>query len=594
MKSPRSCGSIAMPAPRKREPYPGFDWSWVPTPETPALLFDIETDGLLDETSTIHCLCAKDFLTGESFSFGPGEIEDGLTLLSAAPLLVAHNGLCFDAPAIRKLYPRVTFPPLFDTLTASRLIWPNLKDLDFTALRKKSCRFPPKLTGSHSLDAWGQRLGVMKGDYGKTTENAWDRWSEAMQRYCEQDVAVLEALYRHILNQRYSPEALALEHEFQTVIFHQERAGVWFDERAAQSLYAELAAKRNDAATALQEVFPPKRIEEIFIPKANNRARGYVKGVPFTKVRYEPFNPASRQQIAGRLMEKHGWKPSEFTDTGQPKVDEDVLASLPFPECKPLVDYLELLKIIGMLAEGKNGWLKLVGPDGRIHGKVITNGAVTGRCTHNSPNLAQIPARGQYGKHCRALFAAPPGQVMVGADASGLELRMLAHYLAAYDGGAYAKVLLEGDIHTANQHAAGLETRDNAKTFIYAFLYGAGDEKLGSIVAPLASSAVQTKRGRALKARFFRSLPAIKRLIDDVQGVLTGPNKRPYLIGIDGRHLPIRSFHSALNTLLQSAGAVLMKLATVIFHKEAQRRGFKLGEDYVQVLHVHKLLHCGR
>lgn len=581
-----------MPAPRKREPYPGFDWSWVPTPETPALLFDIETDGLLDETSTIHCICAKDFLTGESFSFGPGEIEDGLKLLSAAPLLVAHNGLCFDAPALRKLHPDLLLPRLFDTLTASRLIWTNLKDLDFTQLRKKSCRFPPKLAGSHSLDAWGQRLGVMKGDYGKMTENAWNQWSEDMQRYCEQDVEVLEALYRHILDQRYSPEALALEHEFQAVIFHQERTGVWFDERAAQSLYAELAAKRNDAVTALQEVFPQKRIEEIFIPKANNRTRGYVKGVPFTKVRYETFNPASRQQIADRLMEKHGWKPSEFTDTGQPKVDEDVLASLPFPECKPLVGYLELLKIIGMLAEGKNGWLKLVGPDGRIHGRVITNGAVTGRCTHNSPNLAQIPARGQYGKQCRALFAAPPPLVQVGADASGLELRMLAHYLAAYDGGAYAKVLLEGDIHTANQHAAGLETRDNAKTFIYAFLYGAGDEKLGSIVVPLASSAVQTKRGRALKARFFRSLPAIKRLIDDVQGVLTGPGKRPYLIGIDGRHLHIRSSHSALNTLLQSAGAVLMKLATVIFHKEAQRRGLKLGEDYVQVIHCHDEVQC--
>ena len=576
-----------MPAPRKREPYPGFDWSWVPTPETPALLFDIETDGLLDETSTIHCICAKDFLTGESFSFGPGEIEDGLGLLCQSRLLVAHNGLCFDIPAIQKLHPSLLLPRLFDTLTASRLIWTNLKDLDFTRLRKKSCRFPPKLAGSHSLDAWGQRLGVMKGDYGKTTENAWNQWSEDMQRYCEQDVEVLEALYRHILDQRYSPEALALEHEFQAVIFHQERTGVWFDERAAQSLYAELAMRRNDAVTTLQEVFPPKRIEEVFIPKANNRTRGYVKGVPFTKVRYETFNPASRQQIADRLMEKHGWKPSEFTDTGQPKVDEDVLASLPFPECKPLVDYLELLKIIGMLAEGKNGWLKLVGPDGRIHGRVITNGAVTGRCTHNSPNLAQIPARGQYGKHCRALFAAPPPLVQVGADASGLELRMLAHYLAAYDGGAYAKVLLEGDIHTANQHAAGLETRDNAKTFIYAFLYGAGDEKLGSIVAPLASSAVQTKRGRALKDRFFRSLPAIKRLIDDVQGVLTGPGKRPYLIGIDGRHLHIRSSHSALNTLLQSAGAVLMKLATVIFHMEAQRRGLRLGGDYAQVLHVH-------
>lgn len=581
-----------MPAPRKREPYPGFDWSWVPTPETPALLFDIETDGLLDETSTIHCICAKDFLTGESFSFGPGGIEDGLKLLSAAPLLVAHNGLCFDIPAIQKLHPSLLLPWLFDTLTASRLIWTNLKDLDFTQLRKKSCRFPPKLAGSHSLDAWGQRLGVMKGDYGKTTENAWNQWSEDMQRYCEQDVEVLEALYRRILDQRYSPEALALEHEFQTVIFHQERTGVYFDERAAQSLYAELAAKRNDAVTALQEIFPPKRIEEVFIPKANNRTRGYVKGVPFTKVRYETFNPASRQQIADRLMEKHGWKPSEFTDTGQPKVDEDVLASLPFPECKPLVDYLELLKIIGMLAEGKNGWLKLVGPDGRIHGRVITNGAVTGRCTHNSPNLAQIPAHGKYGPECRALFAAPPGQVMVGADASGLELRMLAHYLAAYDGGAYGRTILEGDIHTANQQAAGLETRDQAKRFVYCLIYGGGDAKLGEVVSPLSPVPAQVRKGKAIRAKFMRAVPAFRRLTDAVQSTVSGPNKRPYLIGIDGRHLHIRSSHSALNTLLQSAGAVLMKLATVIFHMEARRRGFKLGEDYVQVLHVHDECQC--
>ena len=569
----------------QRELYDGLDTGWIPTPDTPALLFDIETDGLLDSCSKVHCICAKEYPGGRTYSFGPGHIEEGLELLASAPLLVAHNGLCFDIPAIQKLHPSLLLPRLFDTLTASRLIWTNLKDLDFTQLRKKSCRFPPKLAGSHSLDAWGQRLGVMKGDYGKTTENAWNQWSEDMQRYCEQDVEVLEALYRHILDQRYSPEALALEHEFQAVIFHQERTGVWFDERAAQSLYAELAAKRNDAVTALQEVFPPKRIEEIFIPKANNRTRGYVKGVPFTKVRYEPFNPASRQQIADRLIEKHGWKPSEFTDTGQPKVDEDVLASLPFPECKPLVDYLELLKIIGMLAEGKNGWLKLVGPDGRIHGRVITNGAVTGRCTHNSPNLAQIPARGQYGKQCRALFAAPPPLVQVGADASGLELRMLGHYMARYDGGAYVRELLDGDIHTANQKAAGLATRDNAKTFIYAFLYGAGDTKLGSIVEPYASPARQAQIGKRLKAKFFKAIPAIKCLIDDVQAAVSA---RPWLYGIDKRRLHVRSKHAALNTLLQSAGAVLVKLATVICNKEAKARfGWVQGRDYTQILHVH-------
>lgn len=264
-----------------------------------------------------------------------------------------------------------------------------------------------------------------------------------------------------------------------------------------------------------------------------------------------------------------------------------MFASLPFPECKPLAGYLELSKIIGMLAEGKNGWLKLVNPNGRIRGRIITNRAVTRCCIHNSPNLVQIPARGQYGEQRRALFTVPLPPVQVGVNASGLELRMPAHYFAAYDGGIYAKVLLEDNIRTVSRHATGLETRGGAKTFIYTSLHGAGNGKLGSIVAPLASSAVQTKRGRVFKGRFFRSLPAMKRLIDDMQSVLTGLSKRPYLIGIGGRHLHIRSSHSALNTLLQFVGAVLMELVMVIFHMEAQRRGSRLGEDYARVLRVH-------
>ena len=569
-----------------RSPYPGFTCHWTPTPDTPALLFDIETNGLLDATTTIHCICAKDFLTGEVFSFGPQDIDKGLDLLASAPLLVAHNGLTFDIPALHKLHPSLTMPRLFDTLTASRLIWTNMKELDFIQLRKKACRFPPSLCGKHSLEAWGHRLGCHKGSYGKQ-ENAWAAWSEEMQHYCEQDVEVLEQLYRHILSQQYSPESLALEHEFQSVIFQQEQHGVPFDEREAAQLYASLAAKRDSVVASLTETFPPQRTEEVFVPKKNNKVKGFVAGEPFIKVHYETFNPNSRQQIAARLKERHGWQPSEFTEGGQAKVDEDVLSSLPWPECKTLVEYLELSKIIGMLSEGKNGWLRLVTKEGRIHGRVITNGAVTGRCTHNSPNLAQIPARGEYGHQCRQLFHAPKPWVLVGADASGLELRMLGHFMARYDGGKFVKVLLEGDIHTANQQAAGLESRDNAKTFIYAFMYGAGDMKLGSIVAPLASAATQTKRGQQLRARFLRSLPALKRLIDDVKGILSGPGKRSYLYGIDRRKLHVRSSHSALNTLLQSAGAVLVKMATVIFHKEAAARGWQWGRDYVQVLHVH-------
>lgn len=570
-----------------RDLYPRVSHNWIPTPETPALLFDIETDGLLDSLTAIHCICAKDFLTGEVFSFGPQEIDKGLELLASAPLLVAHNGLCFDAPAIKKLHPSIVLPPIFDTLTASRLIWTDLQETDFALLRRKNNPLPSVCLGKHSLEAWGHRLDCRKGAFGKGVGNVWEKWTEEMQRYCEQDVEVLEKLYRHILAQQYSPEALALEHEFQKIIFQQEQSGVPFNEQEATALYAELATKRDSTAASLAELFPPKRIEEVFVPKVNNKAYGYVQGVPFTKVRYEPFNPNSRTQITERLKERHGWEPSEFTATGRPKADEDVLSSLPWPECKTLVDYLELSKIIGMLSEGEKGWLRLVKPDGRIHGRVVTNGAVTGRCAHNTPNLAQIPKQGELGRKCRKLFYAPEPWVLVGADVSGLELRMLGHYMARYDGGKYIKILLEGDIHTANQQAAGLETRDNAKTFIYAFMYGAGHMKLGSIVAPLASAGAKTKRGQALRARFLRSLPALKRLIDDVQSILSGPAKRSWLYGLDRRKLHVRSSHSALNTLLQSAGAVLVKTATVIFHKEAEMRGWRWGRDFVQVLHCH-------
>src|SRR5690606_31621074 len=184
----------------------------------------------------------------------------------------------------------------------------------------------------------------------------------------------------------------------------------------------------------------------------------------------------SRTHIYKRLKDKYNWKPKEFTEKGTPKVSEEVLESLPYPEAELLNEYLMIQKRISQLAEGHSAWLKMVRPDGRIYGSVITNGAVTGRMTHNSPNLAQVPAVNvPYGKECRSLFTVPDDRVLVGADASGLELRCLAHYMARFDKGAYARELLEGDIHTANQKAAGLPTRDNAKTFIYAFLYGAGD-----------------------------------------------------------------------------------------------------------------------
>lgn len=559
--------------------------------ESRCLLFDIETDGLLDAASRVHCICARDADTGRLWSFGPNGINDGLDLLASAALLVAHNGLCFDIPVLRKLYPERVFPPVFDTLTASRLIWTNLKDLDCARLRSRNrVLFPLRLVGSHSLKAWGYRLGEFKDDYGETAEDAWACWTPELQAYCEQDVEVLHKLYRHILKQDYSQQALELEHAFQTVIFRQEQDGVLFDTARAERLYVALAGRRAELVAMLQEAFPPIRIEEEFIPARDNKTKGYVKGVPFIKVRYEEFNPTSRQQIGERLIAKYGWKPVVFTETGQPQVDEEVLTGVNYPEASLLLEHLELSKIMGMLADGNNAWLKLVEEKtSRIHGRVITNGAVTGRCTHSRPNLAQIPVKGEYGKECRSLFVAPPGQVQVGTDASGLELRMLAHYMARYDGGAYVETLLQGDIHTANQKAAGLETRDDAKRFIYAFLYGAGDVKLGSIVAPGKSESTQAKHGKQLKQRFFRSLPAVKALITDVTNKA---KQRGWLLGLDKRLLHVRSTHSALNLLLQSAGAVLVKKATCIFHREMEKQGLVCGKEYTQILHIHDEWQC--
>jgi DNA polymerase I-like protein with 3'-5' exonuclease and polymerase domains len=261
----------------------------------------------------------------------------------------------------------------------------------------------------------------------------------------------------------------------------------------------------------------------------------------------EPFNLGSRKQIGEYLVE-FGWKPTKFTPTGQPIVDEKVLSQIKnIPEAAVIAEYLMLQKRIAQI----NSWFKEMEDDGRIHGFVNTNGAVTGRMTHSSPNMAQVPSTSSpYGKECRECWTVEDNYRLVGIDASGLELRMLAHYMDDED---FTYELLNGDIHTANQMAAGLESRPQAKTFIYALLYGAGDAKLGSVVGGDAND------GGRLRQSFFDNLPAFKVLKDRVSRAA----KRGYLKGLDKRKLFVRSEHAALNTLLQGAGAIVMKQALV-------------------------------
>lgn len=520
------------------------------------LLFDLETDGLLDDVTTVWCAVTYDTRTDIFERYTPADIQNFLVRLNNEEEgICGHNIIGYDLPVLRKLYgfePKCT---VRDTLVWARLSWSDIKQSDFTRVAKGT--LPAKLIGSHSLKSWGYRLGELKGDYGETTENAWSAYSDSMLDYCRRDVVVTKLLYEKLCDKNTSLEAVVLEHEVATIIQQQQEKGFLFDIKSAESLYCTLIQRREELKKELLEVFKPWYVKvKEFVPRKDNKKLGYRSNSPLTLIELTEFNPSSRQHIAYHLKKRYQWEPQEFTEKGEAKIDESVLSKMEIPEAKLLSEYFLTEKRIGQLAEGDQAWLKKVKQDNRIHGGVITNGAVTGRMTHNNPNLAQVPAVGvPYGKECRSLFTVPRGYKLVGADASGLELRCLAHYMGRYDGGKYSEVILKGDIHTVNQLAAGLPTRNQAKTFIYAYLYGAGDEKIGTIVGGTA------KDGAKLKASFLKKTPALKQLKEDIDLAV---KKNGYLKGLDGRVLPIRSSHAALNTLLQSAGAVVMKKALVI------------------------------
>jgi len=567
-------------------------------------IFDIETDGLLPELTRIHSLVIKDIDTGKVWSCTDDDrtyqsVAEGLRHLAEADLIVGHNVINFDIPAIQKVVPG--WKPkgtVRDTLVMARVVWPKdvIKDKDFGL--HKAGKLPGNLIGRYSLEAFGYRLVNYKGDY----KGPWGAWSREMQDYCEQDVEVTFALYGRLVREEWDERSYALEHDVATIVSRQERHGFTFDSEAAHRLYAILVQKRLDVEKELATAFPPLTIRTPFTPKSSNRKLGYVKGVPTEKVRIEEFNPASRDHIAKRLR-MLGWEPTEFTENGKAKVDETVLSQLPYPEAKLLSSFLLLEKRIGQLATGNEAWLKAVQADGRIHGRVETNGAVTGRMTHSKPNMAQVPAsRSPYGHECRALFIAGVGFVLVGCDADALELRCLAHFMARYDEGAYVKTVLEGrkedgtDIHSVNCRALGMEPkgkylvggkeqpgRDIAKTWFYAFIYGAGDEKLGLILGKAPGEAARLA-GKRSRARFLKNLPALGKLVEAVK---VAARQRKYLIGLDGRKLYVRSEHAALNTLLQSAGALVMKLGLVLLDVNLQGRGYVPGKDYEFVANVH-------
>lgn len=497
------------------------------------LILDIETNS---DKSHIWMVVTKNLATGETLCHSAAQTLN--IQIEQADKVIGHNLIGFDHYNLQRLWKIPSFlEKCWDTLIVSRLLKPDIAD-------------------GHSLEAWGRRLGDKKIDYKeeyihyRRHENPQyayfenDEWNNPhlllMAEYCEQDVHLTGDLYTHLnkqlVRQKFSNYSVTLEHQVAAIVAEQVRNGVLIDQRALMLLKAEVEVELAQMTEQLVKDFEPTVV------------------VMKTKTKYIPFNPGSRMQIIDRLKAR-GWVPTEFTEKGNVILDEETLQHLDIPAAKTFLRFFELQKINSFLTN----WDGKIEEDGRIHGQVYTNGAVTGRMTHSNPNLGQVPsAKTLLGQLCRAVFTVPEGCSMVGIDASGLELRMLAHYMQDDD---YIKAVCEGksadktDVHSLNQKAAGLATRDQAKTFIYAYLYGAGDEKIGAIAGGGA------KTGKKLKADFLAKTPAL----DALKKKIARMAEKGSLPGLDGRRLFVRSPHKALNTLLQGAGAVVMKEALVIF-----------------------------
>ena len=490
-------------------------------------IVDIETDSL--NATKVHCIVAKDIDSGRVYPFPPDLVTEFKSWAQGVKQFIMHNGLSFDAPVCNRLLGTNIKPDqVLDTLVLSQLFYP--------------------IRDGHSLKAWGERLGFPKGDV-----DTFEVYTPDMLEYCKQDVNITHQLLNEMKKEgkNFSPYSIKIEHDVRVIVNKQERNGFYLDMKKTMNLLNLLQDEATELVTWSVKHFDPTVVKLV------------------TKTKYIPFNIGSRQQIADRLS-KIGWKPKQHTDKGNIIINEAVLDTIDMPEARKFSRYFLLQKRIAQI----KSWIKACDDnDGRVHGRVMTLKTITGRMSHNSPNMAQIPAvRSPYGKECRDCWTVADTSThsIVGTDASGLELRCLAHYM---NDTTFTDILLTGDIHTHNMKMAGLTDRDQAKTFIYAFMYGAGASKIGKIVGAGA------KEGQRLIDNFLSSMTALKRVRDGV----TKASAKGKIKGIDGRLLHIRSAHSALNTLLQGAGAVVCKIWLI----NIMTRVRTLGLDAKLVASIH-------
>ncbi len=568
------------------------------------LIFDLETDGFVPDMTTIWSCGIGDPVTGKIITYTDYDdsrpsLQEGLDRLKACDRVIAHNLIGFDYWALEKLYPgSLRFDQLWDSLIVASLLEPERR--------------------SHAIKAYGQEFGAEKGDFTNFTMEPEDGKTRAQQfedmfLYCERDVEINMRIYK-VLQDTMKQDlvhnkidwrpSIECEHKTNWCLALQQAHGFRLDLEKCRDLESLLTEESILIERNLGEVFPPQVIPDganwdhnehrwanikVAEPKVNNKTRGITKGVPYSKIKIEVFNAGSRAQIVRRLTAKYPtWKPSKFTPGGMPQIDETVLSNMRVPEAEPLKRFFRVNKQLSQISEGKNAWLRLE-KNGRVHGRVKSVGCRTHRMSHFYPNMAQVDKRDH---RMREVWVADHGHKLVGCDASGLELRMLAHYLAIWDGGEYGQSVIEGknedgtDVHSRTQRIAKLQSRNSAKTLIYGFLYGAGNMKLADIHAAdakdagLKPMAITHPNGKKIRDSLLKGITGLDKLIEVCQA---RDKSQKWLKGLDGRKIATNGQHSALNTLLQGAGAIVMKQALVEFHFNILPKLGLVDKNYVPV-----------
>jgi DNA polymerase I-like protein with 3'-5' exonuclease and polymerase domains len=520
------------------------------------LVFDIESNGLKDDVSQVWCIGIINIDTGEEVLITHDRLEFGLSVLANAKTLIAHNGLGYDLPVLEKLYGFTPNCPVYDTIIMSKM-------------------WNADLTNGHSLESWGDRFKFPKGEH-----SDWSQYTDEMGEYCLQDCRVTAKVFEYLQEKiNVNGKPYRLEAAVAKIQAQQEDRGVMFDAKLCQETIDEIRGRMLSISEKVASILgylpvsPYNTTVKPFLKsgKYNNTANNWynsdvssVRG-EFTRIAWERVTLDTKAMLIKRLLTL-GWKPTMYTEKGTPQiaVKGDVCPNLlKQGEFQDVGTYFVLKHRLGLL----EGLMKVVRGDGRVSAEGDTLGAATGRYTHRK--VVNLPAvRSEYGETIRSMFHTIHPFKFVGVDLSGIEARMLAHYMGDDE---FTDTILNGDIHSFNQQKAGLPTRDAAKTFFYGFAYGAGDEKVGQLVGG------GKKEGKKVKDEFLRSLPKLDGLIKNIKKQAA----KGYILGLDGRRIRIRKdvftgeyqTHKALNTLLQSGATIYFKTWMVFVNHLIEKEG---------------------